>query len=162
ARRAVGLVAHGEELVWLPPQSGEGQRWEILRTLALVNRGRRSLAELLQRVQPTLGQRTTLIIITPAVEGPWLEKLVPLLRRGVVPTVLLLDPVSFGGSGSVAAARATLNQLGVANAVITQDLLDHPLAHPGVQGHWEWKVLGTGKAVPVQRVASDTSWRSLA
>ena len=162
ARRAVGLVAHGEELVWLPPQSGEGQRWEILRTLALVNRGRRSLAELLQRVQPTLGQRTTLIIITPAVEGPWLEKLVPLLRRGVVPTVLLLDPVSFGGSGSVAAARATLNQLGVANAVITQDLLDHPLAHPGVQGHWEWKVLGTGKAVPVQRLASDTSWRSLA
>jgi len=161
ARRAVGLVAHGEELVWLPPQSGEGQRWEILRTLALVNRGRRSLAELLQRVQPTLGQRTTLIIITPAVEGPWLEKLVPLLRRGVVPTVLLLDPVSFGGSGSVAAARATLNQLGVANAVITQDLLDHPLAHPGVQGHWEWKVLGTGKAVPVQRSASDTLWRSL-
>jgi len=161
ARRAVGLVAHGEELVWLPPQSGEGQRWEILRTLALVNRGRRSLSELLQRVQPTLGQRTTLIIITPAVEGPWLEKLVPLLRRGVVPTVLLLDPVSFGGSGSVAAARATLNQLGVANVVITQDLLDHPLAHPGVQGHWEWKVLGTGKAVPVQRSASDTLWRSL-
>ncbi|MBN1921977.1 MAG: DUF58 domain-containing protein [Anaerolineae bacterium] len=161
ARRAVGLLAHGEDLVWLPPRSGEGQRWEILRTLALVNRGRRSLAELLQRVRPSLGQRTTLIIITAAVEGLWLETLIPLLRHNVVPTVLLMDPVSFGGAGDTAAARATLNQLGVANAIISQDLLDHPKAHPGTQGQWEWKVLGTGKAVPVQRSTSDSPWRAL-
>lgn len=161
ARRAVGLLAHGEDLVWLPPQSGEGQRWEILRNLALVNRGRRSLAELLQRVRPSLGQRTTLIIVTAAVEGLWLETLVPLLRHNIVPTVLLLDPVSFGGAGDATAARATLNQLGVANTIISQDLLDHPKAHPGTQGQWEWKVLGTGKAVPVQRSTSDSPWRAL-
>ncbi len=161
ARRAVGLVAHGEDLVWLPPQSGEGQRWEILRSLALVNRGRRPLAELLQRVRPALGQRTTLIVVTPSVEDRWLETLVPLLRRGVVPTVLLMDPESFGGSGNVAAARAALNQLGVTNAVISQDLLDHPKARPGTQGRWEWKILGTGKAVPVQRSTSDGPWRTL-
>jgi len=161
ARRAVGLLAHGEDLVWLPPQSGEGQRWEILRTLALVKRGRRPLAELLQRVRPSLGQRTTLIIITAAVEGPWLETLIPLLRRSVVPTVLLMDPVSFGGSGNTEGARAQLNQLGVANAIISQDLLDHPKARPGTQGQWEWKVLGTGKAVPVQRSTSDNLWRAL-
>lgn len=161
ARRAVGLLAHGEELVWLPPQAGEGQRWEILRTLALVNRGQRPLAELLHRVRPALGQRTTLIIITPAVEGAWLETLVPLLRRGVVPTVLLLDPTSFGGAGNVTATQATLTQLGVANYVIQKDLLDHPLARPGTQGQWEWKVLGTGKAVPVQRPGAESVWRVL-
>lgn len=161
ARRAVGLLAHGEDLAWLPPQGGEGQRWEILRTLALVKRGKRPLAELLQRVRPALGQRTTLIIITPSVEGAWLETLVPLLRSGVVPTVLLLDPVSFGGAGNAAATKAALDQLGVANSIISQDLLDHPKARPGVRGQWEWKVLGTGKAVPVQRSTSDSPWKVL-
>ncbi len=72
-----------------------------------------------------------------------------------------MDPVSFGGSGNTEAARARLNQLGVANAIISQDLLDHPKARPGTQGQWEWKVLGTGKAVPVQRSTSDHSWRAL-
>ncbi len=44
---------------------------------------------------PALEQYTSLVIITPAVDTAWVEALVPLLRRGVIPTVLLLDPVSF-------------------------------------------------------------------
>ncbi|MBN1259652.1 MAG: DUF58 domain-containing protein, partial [Anaerolineae bacterium] len=101
AGRSVGLLAHsGDDLAWIPPREGEGQRWEILRALALVTQGKYSLAELLHRVKPTLGLRTTLVIITPSLEGAWLEMLVPLMRRGVAPTVLLLDPVSFGGEGS--------------------------------------------------------------
>ena len=40
-------------------------------------------------------QYTSLVIITPAVDTAWVEALVPLLRRGAIPTVLLLDPVSF-------------------------------------------------------------------
>jgi uncharacterized protein (DUF58 family) len=39
--KAVGLVAHGEPLTWLPPREGEGQRWEMLRALAWC--GRRSI-----------------------------------------------------------------------------------------------------------------------
>jgi uncharacterized protein (DUF58 family) len=93
--QAVGLAAHGEQLVWLPPREGEGQRWEILRSLALVSLGSRPLAELLAGIRPTLEQRTSLVIITPAVDTAWVEALLPLLRRGAIPTVLLLDPVSF-------------------------------------------------------------------
>jgi hypothetical protein len=100
--QAVGLAAHGEQLVWLPPREGEGQRWEVLRSLALVSLGSRPLAELLAGMRhyggtggPALGQYTSLVIITPAVDTAWVEALVPLLRRGVIPTVLLLDPVSF-------------------------------------------------------------------
>jgi uncharacterized protein (DUF58 family) len=100
--QAVGLVAHGEQLVWLPPREGEGQRWEVLRSLALVSLGSRPLAELLAGMRhyrgtggPALEQYTSLVIITPAVDTAWVEALVPLLRRGVIPTVLLLDPVSF-------------------------------------------------------------------
>jgi uncharacterized protein (DUF58 family) len=100
--QAVGLAAYGEQLVWLPPREGEGQRWEVLRSLALVSLGSRPLAELLAGMRhycgtggPALEQYTSLVIITPAVDTAWVEALVPLLRLGVTPTVLLLDPVSF-------------------------------------------------------------------
>jgi uncharacterized protein (DUF58 family) len=93
--QAVGLAAHGEQLVWLPPRGGEGQRWEVLRSLALVSPGSHPLVELLAGMRPALEQYTSLVIITPAVDTAWVEALVPLLRCGAIPTVLLLDPVSF-------------------------------------------------------------------
>jgi uncharacterized protein (DUF58 family) len=157
---AVGLVAHGESLVWLPPQSGHSQRQEILRALALVNPGDRSLAELLARLRPSFGQRASLIIITPAASGDWIEALLPLLRRGAVATVLLLDPVSFGGAGEASGTLALLANLGVARYLITADLLDRPEARPGQQGSWEWRIMPTGRAIPVHRPA-DTPWRIL-
>ncbi|MEE8386400.1 MAG: DUF58 domain-containing protein, partial [Dehalococcoidia bacterium] len=127
--QAVGFAAHGEELVWLPPQEGEGQRWEILRALALVSLGSLSLAELLARIQPSLGMYTSLVVITPDVDGDWVEALVPLLQRGAIPTVLLLDPNSFGGAGDLSRTESPLTHLGVAHSVITRDLLDRPAAH---------------------------------
>lgn len=157
---AVGLVTHGEGLVWLPPQPGDSQRQAILRTLALVNPGPRSLAELLARARPTFGQLSSLIIITPAVAGDWVEALLPLLRRGAVATVLLLDPVSFGGVGDVSGTLNLLANLGVKRYVITRDLLDRPEARPGHQGNWEWRIMPTGRAIPVRR-PSDAPWKVL-
>ncbi len=160
ARRSVGLMAHGEELQWLPPRSGEGQRWEILRSLALVSLGDRPLSALLHRVQRTIGHNTSVIIITPSVDPRWAENLVALQRRGAVPTVLLLDPVSFGGSRTTAPLEATLTQMGISHQTISADLLDQPEARPGKQGDWEWRILGTGKAIPVRRT-SEERWRVL-
>ena len=159
-RRRVGLMVHGRELLWLPPREGEGQRWEILRALALVKQGSRPLSELLARVQPMLGQRISLVIITASTAGRWVEDLLPLLRRGAVPTVLLLDPRSFGGERDIAPVEDLLAQLGVAHTTITHDLLELPEARPGRRGQWEYRVLGTGKAVPVRRPAP-AAWRTL-
>ncbi|MFP4343246.1 MAG: DUF58 domain-containing protein [Anaerolineales bacterium] len=165
-RRAVGLMAHGEDLAWLPPQEGDGQRWEILRSLALARPGDRPLSELLHRIRPALRQRTSIIIITPSVSGLWVEDLLRLLRRGAVPTVLLLDPYSFGAPGSdeeksnLKATEALLTQAGITHYTITRDLLDHPDVQPGDRGQWEWRVLGTGKAVPVKKPV-DASWEVL-
>jgi uncharacterized protein (DUF58 family) len=158
--RAVGLVAHGQELVWLPPQAGDGQRLAILRALALVAPGSCSLTELLERARPASGQRASLIIITPAVKGDWAEALLPLLHRGAIPTVLLLDPASFGGSGDVSGAQTLLSDWGIAHYVVTRDLLDRPEARPGQRGRWEWRVSGTGRAIAIRR-PRDTSWRRL-
>ncbi len=168
ARRAVGLMAHGDELVWLPPQEGEGQRWEILRALALARPGDRPLGALLDRVRPVLSARSSVIIITPSVSSRWVEDLLPLMRRGVIPTVLLLDPYSFGvpEPGVIAdenrarSLETLLAQAGITCYTISRDLLDHPELQQGEAGHWEWRVLGTGKAVPVRKPA-DTAWEEL-
>jgi uncharacterized protein (DUF58 family) len=164
-RRAVGLTALGEQLIWLSPQTGEGQKWEILRTLALLSLGSRPIAELLERMRPTIGQRDSLVIITPSVDTTWVETLIPLIRRGVVPTVLLLDPVSFGGTEDPALIQAMLTSLGVVHYRITRDVLDQPERQTPTQrgGGWEWRLLGTGKAVPVQKTAGrmDKAWKPL-
>ena len=70
--------------------------------------------------------RTSLIIITPAVDASWVEALIPLIHRGDVPTVLLLDPESFGGTGDSAEVISTLSELGVAYYQIDRELIGNP------------------------------------
>ena len=163
-RRSVGLAAEGEELVWMTPEEGEGQRWEILRSLALVNRGSRPLAEMLSRVGASLGRNASLVIITPSTDTAWVEALVPLVRQGAVPTVMLLEPGSFGGTESLEAVEIALQNLGIMYYEIGKDVLNRPEARPGRQGQWEWRVLGTGKAIAIKRDDQEqrVEWRTLA
>jgi uncharacterized protein (DUF58 family) len=166
--KQVGLVAQGEDLMWLRPGSGEGRRWEILQALALLRRGERSLSDLLTRMGPALGRCASLILITPDPDTAWVESLVPLMRQDIVPTVLLLDRATFevpmgAATGSGLEARrmgALLSALGIAHHVIDRDLLDRSDVAPGKRGHWEWRVLGTGHAVPVRK-PQDAAWRAL-
>jgi uncharacterized protein (DUF58 family) len=169
AGRAVGLISHTlllegevrEEMVWLPPRMSDHHRWEMLRALALVEPGNRSLADVLTRAGPTLGQHTSLILITPNDNLDWLEAVLLLRRKGVVPTVLLFDPRTFGGEGNTTAAQATLSSYGIAHEVIPRELLDRQEARPGRAGHWDWRVTPLGKTIYVQRPV-DLTWRELA
>lgn len=151
----VGLVAHGEAPVWLPPAGGEGQRWDILRALALVKPGPLTLTQVLERAAPTLGAYPSLIIITPAAHSAWIEALIPLLRRGVVPTVLLLDPRSFGGEGDPAVTQQMLARWGVRYHVLQRDWIERP--RPPDEQH---RPLGYGR-VSTARRATDWNWRLL-
>jgi len=161
AGHAVGLVTHGKELVWLPPQCAPGLMLAVLRALALVSAGDCSLQELLERARPTFRRGASLVIITPAVEGDWIGATLPLWKSGIMPTVLLLDPASFGGTGDVSRAVALLSNWGLAHYVIARDLLDRPEARPGHQGQWEWRLAAGGRAIPVRR-PGDMGWRRLA
>jgi uncharacterized protein (DUF58 family) len=173
--KAVGLVTHGEELVWLSPRGGEGRRWEILRALAIIGLGQQPLYELLAQAGPAFGRYASLIVITSDLRSQWVESLVPLVRQDIIPTVVLLDPASFGGvggtsrgtvraeedaHGTVRQMTALLSGLGIAHHVVSRDFLDRSAMQPGKRGHWEWRVLGTGHAVPVRR-PQDTEWTSL-
>ncbi len=164
SRRAVGLVASGENLLWLPPQAGEAQRWDILRALALVSPGTRPLGELLMQMQPALGRRASLIVVTPDVKGEWVKALIRLRWQGLVPTVLLLDPRSFTGTAEPGQKEpevlALLTELGIEHNRLTRDLFDRPEARPGQQGQWDWRVSGTGKARALH-APRDTGWRPL-
>jgi hypothetical protein len=91
---------------------------------------------LLASTQPALKQRSGLVIITPDVEGSWLDSVALLMRRGVVPTVLLLDRKAFGGEGDAGRTVASLESMDVTHYLITPNLLDRPEARPGQIGQW--------------------------
>ncbi len=158
--KAVGCVASGESLVWLPPQATATQRMEILRALATLSAGQVPLARLLAHALPRLSRRTSLIIITPDVGGKWVDSLVHLVARGVQPTVMLYDPRTFGADGDPAPLSGVLKGLGVQVYTLSADLLDRPEARPGHRGRWQWKILGTGRAVAIQKPA-DMEWKEL-
>lgn len=157
---AVGLVDCGKELAWIPPQHHSGQLMDILRSLALVTTGETSLADLLTRENRSLQRGASLILITPNVTAEWLAPLLRLADNQIVSTVFLLNPLSFGGSGSPDQAGRLLNYYGIAHTVVQRELLNRPEARPGTQGQWEWRVVGPGKAVPV-RQPKNITWRKL-
>lgn len=160
-RRAVGLVMHSQDLVWLPPERGDTRRWEILRDLALASPGQRPLSDLLMRMKPSIGRHASLVVITPALDPAWIEALVPMMKRGAVPTVLLLDPASFGGTGDVSETAELLATQGVTHYVITPDVLNSSEVQPAWQQTWGWEILDSGHVVPASQ-PQDVTWRVLA
>lgn len=110
-QRAVGLftISGGSDGVAPPtvitrsPQSGQAQLWAILAALAPVQPSMVGLAELLRTARPTLGRRSTLVVVTARptallAEGDWPAQLVHLQATGVTSSVCLV--------GMEAAARA--------------------------------------------------------
>lgn len=159
-RRSVGLVANSGELVWLPPKSGDAHRWEILRALALVSPSRNSLGQYLAHLQTGFSKQASLIVITANTRSSWLEALLPLTWQGVVPSILLLEPRSFGGQADPAPLLNLMVNHGLAHNLIPRSLLDRPEARPGHKGQWEWRVTSLGRAIPIQRPA-EADWREL-
>ena len=158
--RSVGMVTHGDDLVWLPPQMSDEHNWNILRALALLEPGTRSLADLLDLLRPRMRRSSSLVVITSSQEGEWVESLIGLRNQGAVPTVLAFNPISFGGSVNLDGLKSTLNDLGINYEIIPRDLLDRSEARPGREGHWEWRVTPMGRAIPMQESAKLT-WKGL-
>jgi hypothetical protein len=124
----------------------------------LVELGEHALAALLASTQQALRQRSGLVIITPDVEGGWLDSVALLLRRGVVPTVLLLDQQAFGGRGDASRTVALLESMDVSHYLISPELLDQPEARPGQVG--QWRKTSRGQWEP-QFHPRELVWRAL-
>ena len=161
ARHSVGLLASGDQPIWLKPkQENENHRLQMTRALATLAPGSLSLADLLARAGPTLGQRTSIIIITPSVQSEWLTPLTSLRWRGITPTILLMDPESFGSTNHVDTFADVLAQMGISRFILNRSLLLQPEARPGWHGQWDWRIMPTGKAVTAH-LPGDMTWRKL-
>jgi len=111
ARRPVGLLYQG---LALEPERGQSQLLRILEALATARaEGDRPLAHLLLGDAHRFGRHSTLVIITPATEGTWVEALGGLLRRGVRAIAILLDPATFGAPRSTLPIYSSLVALDV-------------------------------------------------
>ncbi|NIV33459.1 MAG: DUF58 domain-containing protein [Anaerolineae bacterium] len=160
--RAVGLFAYGttgphggapEPLpILVMPQKGTAHQWRILHALATVRAGGNwPLARVLAEMNPNMGRGTTLAVITPSCDPEWIAGLLPPMRRGVTPTVVLLDPVSFGGQGNVEALTGLLAELGISSHLIPKGIPFRPIAEHKRIGRPEYKVLpGTGRVIVVE------------
>jgi len=151
--RAVGLVARGGERVFIPLGKGRGQIWRILRGLAHVTTASNgTLAETLEEERKNLRRGTTALIITPSTDPSWAGELLALSQRGIATTAILLDAASFDGrtEGRTLAMWALLADQGIPSHIVAQGYpFQIRLQQPA--GRWEFKVLGTGRAIAVRR-----------
>ena len=122
--KMVGLITHGDDLVWHPPDVGDAHLWKILRSLAVIRPSGPPLAEMLNHIQSTLDQRTSLVVITPNVNPTWLNNLGLLQRKGIAPTVLLLNPQGFGGAGNPSQIQDRMINMGIRHYDFSDTLQD--------------------------------------
>jgi len=96
--RAVGLVSAGQHLTLLPPDRGGRQLGKILESLAVLHpMGDIPLQGLVETQTKHISRGSVVILVTPTVMGEIIFLLEYMVRRGLRPIVVLLDPSSFGG-----------------------------------------------------------------
>jgi hypothetical protein len=118
-----------------------------------------SLKDYLQRAGTSLSSHCSLILLTANADPEWTQSLMPLMWRGVMPTVFLFDPVTFGGETNTNVVSDIFQSMNVPCHVIPREMLDKPQARPGREGEWEWRISATGKAHAVRTAQED--WRGL-
>ena len=151
--RAVGLVAHGTERVFIPLGKGRGQLWRVLRGLAHATAASNgTLAQTLEQERKNLRRGSTVLVITPSTDPAWAGQLLTLSQQGIATSAILLDAVSFEGrtDGRTLTMRGLLANQGIPTHIVAQGYpFQIRLQQPA--GRWEFKVLGTGRAIAVRR-----------
>lgn len=149
--RAVGLAAYGDVPQVVPTGRGQGQRWKILRALALAQAdGQAKLTQALQDLGRLARRGSAAIIMTASGQADWIPELVSLSQRGIQGHIILLDRPSFGGTGNSVTLRKTIRQLGLNVHLVHQGEVGQPLEERERRGFWEFKVTPTGKAIAVR------------
>jgi hypothetical protein len=130
-----------------------------LKALAVAAPSDLTLKDYLERAGRSMNSHCSLLIITANAEVEWTASVLPLMWRGIMPTVCLLDPLSFGTRADTRGISEVFQSLSVPCHIIPRALLDKPQARPGHEGEWEWHISATGKAVALRQAHED--WRGL-
>lgn len=154
--RKAGVATYGARPQLLPPATGQGQEWRILRALALAQAdGQTSLAAALHDLTRLIRPGMALLLLTPTIETDWIASLVPLRQKGVQVQVVLLDRASFGGEEGSAGLREAIRRLGFACDCLHKGELGVAAATSERHGFWEFKVTATGKVITVHSPLPD-------
>ena len=153
-RLAVGLLLDAQAGASVPPQSGEGHLWSILRALALAQaQTDRSFDQVLLEARGVVSLRDSIVVMTPALDVTWPQALHLLggNRFNFAPEAIVLDPASFGGKASAVDFVSLLREQGVmAQVVRGEDIVPISGAYGEVR-RWEFQTLGTGRVFVRQR-----------
>lgn len=122
---AVGFGANGGTLSWFQPHFDETQKWTILRALALLEMGDQSLARLLEVARQSLRFRSSIIVITADLSGSWIQPVLLMRKKGIIPTIILLNAPEFGGKGDPDQILGKLISLGIDHHLIGPDFLNN-------------------------------------
>ncbi|MDF1519009.1 MAG: DUF58 domain-containing protein [Brevefilum sp.] len=157
--KAVGLIANDRQHTWITPQHANDQAMKIMRALALCETGSLPLKDLLRKSLGGFKQKASVIIITPDISMDWWDSLIWMKAKGLIPTLLVFDPLSYGAEGS---SEIVLKQLVKANiqayAIKSEMFREHTVVRE--EPLWEWRISGTGKAIPIKK-PGDLSWKRL-
>ena len=174
-RLAVGLFASAEKDSVVLPRQGQPQLWPILQALAPLQAvPDHPLAEALNRIAALISGNDLLILITPSLRPDWPGALHQISHsrggRGRA-EVILLDPASFNpgvaetpaGEGRAAKGlqfRQMLEEQGIPTNLLRREEIRVISGFYGEISRWEFKVLGTGRAVASRtpRAASTSPW----
>jgi uncharacterized protein (DUF58 family) len=97
--RAVGFVAYTPYREVYQPERGNRQMSRILQVLALARSlSEFSLAQMIALETPYLTRGTTLVLVTSSLDMNWVKEAQVLIRRGIRPVCVLIEPQTFGGS----------------------------------------------------------------
>jgi uncharacterized protein (DUF58 family) len=155
----VGLSINGSQPDWIVPRRNEYQMRSLLKALAVAAPSEMQLKNYLLRVGASFGSHCSLLIVTANPDPDWAPALMPLMWRGIMPTVFLFDPITFGGDRETNPISQIFQTMSIPCHVIPKALLDKPQARPGHEGEWEWRISATGKAHAVRTAQDD--WRGL-
>jgi hypothetical protein len=70
------------------------------------------------------------LIITACTQTDWIKSLPSLAKRGLMPTVFLMDPSTFAGAEGMEIASMTLEKQGVRHHLIPRGLIPPPQIEP--------------------------------
>lgn len=100
----VGYISHGSQsLVALPDRSSH-HRDQIIRHIATSKPvGKITILEALSDIEGEFGQNTSLVVITAANDGPWIDALAGLSKRGIRVSTVLINRYSYSGNSNESA-----------------------------------------------------------
>lgn len=148
--KSVGLLASGNEMVIHRAKYGFDQLGGILRSLSVVQRGSKNIAELITLSQPYLRPHSNIIVITSSKQVDWLEKLDQFRNKHLSPTVMLVASDKPEHLDDLRMTTRLLSKRGIDNHLVTPNLFSTPEARPGKRGEVKWKFTPMGRAIMIR------------